>query len=75
MSEVNNSLQPDTLPPVPAAALESRARIDGTDRGPNYSEQQMIDCVTEAAGYSSYGCAGGTAGMAQRAPVDGLHPG
>ncbi|KAL4441041.1 hypothetical protein ABPG77_010472 [Micractinium sp. CCAP 211/92] len=42
-------------------ALESRARIDRTDRGPNYSEQQMIDCVTEAAGYSSNGCDGGTA--------------
>lgn len=45
-----------------AGALESLARIDRTDRGPNYSEQQMIDCVTEAAGYSSNGCDGGTAG-------------
>ncbi|KAL4457382.1 hypothetical protein ABPG75_012247 [Micractinium tetrahymenae] len=43
------------------AALESRARIDGTDRGPDYSEQQVIDCAIEAAGYSSYGCDGGTA--------------
>ncbi|KAL4457390.1 hypothetical protein ABPG75_012255 [Micractinium tetrahymenae] len=44
-----------------AAALESRARRDGTDPGPDLSEQQLIDCVTAEAGYSSYGCSGGTA--------------
>lgn len=46
-----------------AGALESRARIDGTDIGPNYSEQQMIDCVTRAAGFKSNGCDGGQAGQ------------
>lgn len=51
--------------PNTAGALESRARIDGTDRGPDYSEQQLIDCVTPAAGYNSFGCAGGTAGEAE----------
>ncbi|KAL4441018.1 hypothetical protein ABPG77_010449 [Micractinium sp. CCAP 211/92] len=39
--------------------IESRARIDGVDSNPDLSEQQMVDCVTEAAGYHSAGCQGG----------------
>ncbi|KAL4431183.1 hypothetical protein ABPG75_006439 [Micractinium tetrahymenae] len=41
------------------AAIESRALIEGTDKGPNLSEQQIVDCVTEAAGFRSQGCNGG----------------
>ncbi|PRW56392.1 papain-like cysteine protease C1 [Chlorella sorokiniana] len=41
------------------AALESKALITGTKFSGDLSEQQMVDCVNTAAGYSSYGCNGG----------------
>lgn len=44
------------------AAVESRALIDGVDKGPNLSESQMLDCVNAANGYRSRGCNGGLAG-------------
>ncbi|EFN59889.1 hypothetical protein CHLNCDRAFT_132900 [Chlorella variabilis] len=40
-------------------AIEIRARIDGVASSPDASEQQMVDCVTQAAGYWSMGCDGG----------------
>ncbi|KAL4431181.1 hypothetical protein ABPG75_006437 [Micractinium tetrahymenae] len=41
------------------AALEVKVKIDGTDDGPNLSEQQAVDCVNAARGYSSALCNGG----------------
>ncbi|KAL4431116.1 hypothetical protein ABPG75_006372 [Micractinium tetrahymenae] len=43
------------------AALEPRARKDGTDQGPNLSEQQLLDCV-RGGPFRSRGCDGGLAG-------------
>ncbi|PRW45530.1 cathepsin h [Chlorella sorokiniana] len=41
------------------AALESKALITGTKFSKDLSEQQMVDCINTATGYSSYGCNGG----------------
>lgn len=43
------------------AAIEVKAIRDGTNPGPNLSEQQMIDCIAEEP-YLSLGCDGGYLG-------------
>ncbi|KAL4436996.1 hypothetical protein ABPG75_004135 [Micractinium tetrahymenae] len=41
------------------AAIEIKARRDGTEPGPDLSEQQMLDCLGPSCGYQSLGCRGG----------------
>ncbi|KAL4451876.1 hypothetical protein ABPG75_007538 [Micractinium tetrahymenae] len=40
-------------------AMEAKAILDGTSKGPDLSEQQMVDCMTADPFYDSKGCEGG----------------
>lgn len=56
------TLHPSGASQAAAAALESRAMIDGVNVGPNLSEEQLLDCVNAGNGYRSRGCQGGLVG-------------